>query len=127
MSINPLCPHDALKNHFTFLKRDLIFLQLGVLEWIFPCNCSTNTRQFSLICHPFLNHLHPLQIENCVSNSRFVVGEDDSCKFRPEVSVKVILIETDTAATNQDDLKGLAQAKIIKKSVILFRVLNMTI
>ena len=25
------------------------------------------------------------------------------------------------------DLKGLAQAKIIKKSVILFRVLNMTI
>ena len=26
-----------------------------------------------------------------------------------------------------DNLKGLAQAKIIKKSVILFRVLNMTI
>ena len=28
--------------------------------------------------------------------------------------------------TNEDILKGLAQAKIIKKSVILFRVLNMT-
>ena len=28
---------------------------------------------------------------------------------------------------DEDDLKGLAQAKIIKKSVILFRVLNMTI
>ena len=26
-----------------------------------------------------------------------------------------------------DSLKGLAQAKVIKKSVILFRVLNMTI
>ena len=28
---------------------------------------------------------------------------------------------------NGEELKGLAQAKIIKKSVILFRVLNMTI
>ena len=30
--INPLSPHDALKQHFTSLKTDLIFLQLGVLE-----------------------------------------------------------------------------------------------
>ena len=29
---NPLSPHDALKHHFTFLKTDLIFLQLRVLE-----------------------------------------------------------------------------------------------
>ena len=29
---NPLSPHDALKHHFTSLKTDLIFLQLGVLE-----------------------------------------------------------------------------------------------
>ena len=28
---NPLSPHDALKHHFTSLKTDLIFLQLGVL------------------------------------------------------------------------------------------------
>ena len=48
------------------------------------------------------NHLHPLQVVNCDSNSRLVVDEDDN-------------------------LKGLAQAKIINKSVILFRVLNMTI
>ena len=27
--INPLSPHDALKHHFTPLKTDLIFLQLG--------------------------------------------------------------------------------------------------
>ena len=32
-----------------------------------------------------------------------------------------------TAAMTSSILKGLAQAKIIKKSVILFRVLNMTI
>ena len=30
------------------------------------------------------NHLHPLQVENCGSNSRLVVGEDDYGKFRIE-------------------------------------------
>ena len=30
------------------------------------------------------NHLHPLQVENCDSNSRLVVDEDDSGKFRLE-------------------------------------------
>ena len=32
---------------------------------------------------PTLNHLHPLQVENCDSNSRLVVDEDDNDKFRP--------------------------------------------
>ena len=27
------------------------------------------------------NHLHPLQVENCDSNSRLVVDEDDNGKF----------------------------------------------
>ena len=27
---------------------------------------------------PTLNHLHPLQVENCDSNSRLVVDEDDT-------------------------------------------------
>ena len=31
---------------------------------------------------PTSNHLHPLQVENCDSNSRFVVDEDDNGKFR---------------------------------------------
>ena len=30
------------------------------------------------------NHLHPLQVENCDSNSRLVVDEDDNGKSRPE-------------------------------------------
>ena len=30
------------------------------------------------------NHLHPIQVENCDSNSRLVVNEDDNGKFRPE-------------------------------------------
>ena len=29
---NTLSPHDALNHHFTSLKTDLFFLQLGVLE-----------------------------------------------------------------------------------------------
>ena len=30
------------------------------------------------------NHLHSLQVENCDSNSRLVVDEDDNGKFRTE-------------------------------------------
>ena len=30
------------------------------------------------------NHLHPLQVENCDSNSRLVVDEDANGKFRLE-------------------------------------------
>ena len=33
---------------------------------------------------PTSNHLRPLQVENCDSNSRLVVGEDDYDKFRLE-------------------------------------------
>ena len=36
------------------------------------------------ICSPTSNHLHPLQVENCDSNSRLVVDEDDYGKFRLE-------------------------------------------
>ena len=31
-------------------------------------------------CSPTSNHLHPLQVENCDSNSRLVVDEDDNIK-----------------------------------------------
>ena len=31
---------------------------------------------------PTSNHLHPLQVENCDSNSRLVVDEDDNGKLR---------------------------------------------
>ena len=33
---------------------------------------------------PTSNHLHPLQAENCESNSRLVVDEDDNGKLRLE-------------------------------------------
>ena len=40
------------------------------------------------------NHLHPLQVEYCGSNSRLVVDEDDNGKFRLErVKVGQILFK----------------------------------
>ena len=33
---------------------------------------------------PTSNHLYPLQVENCDSNSRLVVDEDDDGKLRLE-------------------------------------------
>ena len=33
---------------------------------------------------PTSSHLHPLQVENCDSNSRLEVDEDDNGEFRPE-------------------------------------------
>ena len=33
---------------------------------------------------PTSSHLHPLQVENCDSNSRLVVDEGDNVKFGPE-------------------------------------------
>ena len=35
------------------------------------------------ICTSISNHLHALQVENCDSNSRLVVHEDDKGKSRP--------------------------------------------
>ena len=82
--INPLSPHDALKHHFTSLKTDLIFLQLRsyrkkIHETILPIH--GNFLQFFSLAS---SYLHLLRVENCDSNSRLVVEEDDNNKFRPE-------------------------------------------
>ena len=71
--ITPLNPHDAFKHHFTSLKIDLIFPQPGVIEQILPCNWFTNTLQFIFTFSLTSNHLHPLQVVDCDSNSRLVV------------------------------------------------------
>ena len=36
---------------------------------------------FNLNFPPTSNHFHPLQVENCDSNSQLVVDEDDDGKF----------------------------------------------
>ena len=47
---------------------------------------------------PTSNHLHPLQVENCDSNSRLVVDEDDNDKFRLErvKALKYVYIKQET-------------------------------
>ena len=94
---NPLNPHDALKHHFKSLKNDLISWNLVVLGRKFSRNCFKNN---SIFFHlpPTSSHLHPLQVENCDSNSRLVVGEDDDGKFRLE------RVKTRTSEGNQNNL-----------------------
>ena len=42
------------------------------------------------------NHFHSLQVENCDSNSRLVVDEDDNGKFRLErVKTTVVVISSE--------------------------------
>ena len=42
---------------------------------------------------PTSSHLHPLQVENCDSNSRLVVDKDDYGKFRIERVKEIILAD----------------------------------
>ena len=50
-------------------------------EQKFSWNCFNNN---DIFFHLSLtsSHLHPLQVENCGSNSRLVMDEDDNGKFR---------------------------------------------
>ena len=49
------------------------------------------------ILSPTSSHLHPLQVENCGSNSRLVVNEGDNGKFRTErVKPCVFCTQSDT-------------------------------
>ena len=76
--INSLSPHDELKHHFTSLKT-------GFYNENFNKNGLPILGQYLAIFFnfsPTLNHLHPLQVENCNSNSRLVVDEDDNGKCR---------------------------------------------
>ena len=79
---NPLSSHDAIKHHFTSLGTDLIFLQPRVSERKFHKTGLSIHDNFNFLITS--NHLHPLQVENCDSNSRLIVDEDDNGKFRLE-------------------------------------------
>ena len=41
---------------------------------------------------PTARHFHPLQVENCDSNSRLVVGADDNGKFNPGMVLKLVIL-----------------------------------
>ena len=49
---------------------------------------------------PTSNHLQPLQVENCGSNSRLVVVEDDNGKLRAErVKGQVVMVSVTACHT----------------------------
>ena len=54
-----------------------------VLERKFSWNCLKNNTIFFDLSRTS-SHFHPLQVENCASNSRLVVDEDDTGVFRLE-------------------------------------------
>ena len=47
--------------------------------------CFNNNGIFFINLPPTSSHLRPLQVENCDSNSRLVVEEDDNGKCRLEI------------------------------------------
>ena len=57
---------------------------------------------------PTSNHLHPLQVENCDSNSRLVVDEDGNGKFRLErvnpMQVRIVNLSHTTQRHDKDDI-----------------------
>ena len=80
----PLSPHDALKHHFTSMKTDLIFLQLRSFRRQKSMQLLIKYMPSFFIFSPTPRQLYPIQVENCDSNSRLVVDEDDNGKFRSE-------------------------------------------
>ena len=82
--VNPLSPHDALKHHSTSLKKYLIFSTTKGFIIEISMTLFFQYMAIFFIFSPTSNHLHPLQVENCDSNSRLVVDEDDYGKFRLE-------------------------------------------
>ena len=79
---------DASKHHFASLKNGLISWNLVVLEQINSWNCLKNNTIFFHLS-PTSSHLYPLQVENCDSNSRLVVDENDNGKLINEMHVNV--------------------------------------
>ena len=82
-TLNPLNPYDASRHHFASLKNDLLSWKLSISEKKISRKCLLITI-YLFHFSPTSNHLLLPQVENCESNSRLVVDEDDKGKFRLE-------------------------------------------
>ena len=74
--INPLIPHDVYylpenRLNFPTTKGFRMKISMKQVYMVIFFNYS-----------PSSNHIHPLGVENCDSNSRLVVDENDNGKFR---------------------------------------------
>ena len=82
--INPLGPHDALRHIFHIPENKLNLSTTKGFRMKISLKLAYQYVVIFFNFYPTSNHLHPLQVENCDSNSRLVVDEDDNSKFRPE-------------------------------------------
>ena len=82
--INPLNPHNALKHHFTIPENRLNFPTTRGLRMKISMRLVYQYMAIIFNFSPTSNHLHPLRVENCDSNSRLVVDENKNGKFRRE-------------------------------------------
>ena len=74
--------HDALKPRFTPLKSYLFFFTANSFRRQISMKLFYEYTVIFFNLSPISNHLHPPQVENCDSNSRLVVDEEDYGKFR---------------------------------------------
>ena len=83
---NPLSPHDAPNHHFASLKNGLVSYTWGFYNENFHGTVLIPLIIIISLFHlpPTSSHFYPLQVENCDSNSRLVVDEDDNGKFSLE-------------------------------------------
>ena len=79
LTLNPLNPRDASKYYFPSLNNDLI----SNTEPKFSTHYFKNNDIFFHL-QLISTHPQPLQVENCGSNLRLVVDEDDNGEFRLE-------------------------------------------
>ena len=83
LNISSLVTLSAPKHHFASVKNDLISYTKGFYNENVHETASIITIYLFRL-PPTSSHLHPLQVENCDSNSRLLVDEDDKDKLRPE-------------------------------------------
>ena len=95
-----LLPPQCIKESFYIPENSLNFL----ISKVFRIKISMKLvyQYMAIFCYFLItsNHLHPLQVENCDSNSRLVVDEDKNGKFRPE-RVKAFSYSNQTFAGQQ--------------------------
>ena len=70
--LKPFKPTRCMKASFSFSKEWPNLLHIGFLQ----------QKIYFFHLSPMSSHLHPLQVENCDSNSRLVGDEDDNDKYR---------------------------------------------
>ena len=73
------------------------------------------------IFSPISNHIHPLQVENCDSNSRLVVDEDDNVKSGlkglKEAWVTPILIKPSLDPENIKNFRPISNLPFLAKTL----------